>query len=254
MNRVSNRDMADDKPIVVWQMPAMWGLPNPSPFCMKLETWLRMAGIPYATRVIAGPPRSPSGKIPYVEHPDGSLSCDSSVIIERLTRERGVTLDDFMSDAQRVQSLLIQRLLEDDLYFVILHDRWVDDAGWAITREAYFGGFPWIMRTLAVPIIRRQVLAAARGQGVSRLPPEQRERRTIADVRTIASLLGDQPFFMGQPSSVDAIAYAFLANGLRAPIACALQAELRAQERLVAYCERMRAAYFADVPLDRLLT
>jgi glutathione S-transferase len=242
--------MTDEKPIVVWQPAPAWGLPNASPFCMKLETWLRMAGISYVTRAVAGRPKSPSGKMPYIEHPDGSLSCDSSEIIEMLTRERGVTLDDFMTDAQRVQGLLIQRLFEDDLYFAILHDRWVDDAGWAITRKAYFGGLPWAVQTLIVPIIRRQVLAAARGQGVSRFSAKERERRVIADVRTIASLLGDQPFFLGQPSSVDAIAYAFLANGLNAPIRCVLQDQLRAQARLVAYCERMRAAYFGDAGLD----
>lgn len=238
--------MADQQPIILWQMAPMWGLPNASPFCMKLETWLRMAGIPHVTRAIAGPPKSPTRKVPYIERPDGSLACDSSVIIETLTREHGVTLDDFMSDAQRVQSLLIQRLFEDDLYFVILHDRWVDDAGWAITSKAYFGGLPWAVRTVLVPIIRRQVVATARGQGVSRLPPGERDRRVIANVRAIASLLGDQQFFLGQPSSVDAIAYAFLANGLSAPIRCALHDELHAHERLVAYCERMRATYFAD--------
>jgi glutathione S-transferase len=244
--------MSNEQPIVLWQMPSVWGLPNASPFCMKLETWLRMAGIAHVIRTIKGPPKSPSGKVPYVEHPDGSLSCDSSVIIEKLTRERGVTLDDFMNDAQRVQSLLIQRLFEDDLYFVILHDRWVDEAGWAITRKAYFERFPWVMRALIVPIIRRQVVAAARGQGVSRFPPNERQRRIIADVRSIASLLGDRDFFLGQPSSVDAIAYAFLANGLSAPIPGVLQDELRSNQGLVAYCERMRAAYFADDGSDRL--
>jgi glutathione S-transferase len=238
--------MTTDQPLILWQMPSVWGLQNPSPFCMKLETWLRMAGISYVAKPITGPPKSPSGKLPYIEHPDGSLSCDSSVIIDTLTRERGVTLDDFMSEQERVQALLIQRLFEDDLYFVILHDRWVPDAGWAITGKAYFGGFPWLMRALVVPMIRRQVLAAARSQGIARLPAKEIERRAIADVRAIASLLGDKPFFLSQPSSVDAIAYAFLANGLSAPIACALRDELHSHERLLGYCERMRAAYFAD--------
>jgi glutathione S-transferase len=245
--------MSNEQPIVVWQTPSVWGLPNASPFCMKLETWLRMTGIAHVMRTIEGPPKSPSGKVPYVEHPDGSLTCDSSVIIEKLTHERGVTLDDFMNDAQRAQALLIQRLFEDDLYFVILHDRWVDDAGWAITRKGYFERSAWVMRTLFVPILRRQVVAAARGQGISRFSAKERQRRIIDDVRTIASLLSDQAFFLGQPSSVDAIAYAFLANGLSAPIPGVLQDELRSNARLVAYCERMRAAYFADDDSDRSL-
>ena len=55
------------KPIILWQMPPIWGLPNPSPFCMKLETWLRMSGLPYEAKAITGPPKSKSGKIPYIE-------------------------------------------------------------------------------------------------------------------------------------------------------------------------------------------
>jgi len=29
------------------QLPPAFGLPNASPFCLKLETWLRMADLPY---------------------------------------------------------------------------------------------------------------------------------------------------------------------------------------------------------------
>ena len=33
--------------VLLHQFPRIWGLPNASPFCLKLETWLRMAGIEY---------------------------------------------------------------------------------------------------------------------------------------------------------------------------------------------------------------
>jgi glutathione S-transferase len=213
---------------------------------MKLETWLRMAKIAYVAKPIDGPPKSGSGKIPYIERPDGTFMSDSSVIIATLSRERSVTLDEFMTDQERVQALLIQRLFEDDLYFVLLHDRWVIDANWAVVRAAYFGGFPWVMRTLVVPMIRRQVIASARGQGVARLPPGECDRRVSADVRAIDSLLGDKPFFLSSASSVDAIAYAFLDNILRAPISGALPDAVRSHPRLVAYCDRMRTTYFSD--------
>jgi glutathione S-transferase len=238
--------MPEHAPVVLWQMPPLWGLPNPSPFCMKLETWLRMAGIDYVAKPIDGAPKSASGKMPYIERPDGTMLSDSSVIIATLSREHGVTLDEFMTETDRVQALLIQRLFEDDLYFSVLHDRWVVDGNWEIVRNAYFGHFPWILRTLVVPLIRRKVIATARGQGIARLPPSERERRVADDVRAIDALLADKPYFLGQPSSVDAIAYAFLDNALRAPIASPLKDELGAYPRLSAYCDRMRAAYFAD--------
>jgi hypothetical protein len=33
--------------IKLYQFNAAWGLPNPSPFCMKVETYLRMVSLPY---------------------------------------------------------------------------------------------------------------------------------------------------------------------------------------------------------------
>src|SRR5688500_18271068 len=114
-----------DGAIVLWQMQPLWGLPNASPFCMKVETWLRMAGLPYETRAIAGPPKSKSGKVPYIERADGSLLWDSSVILETLERERDVTLDRHLSAHDRALGVLLQRTFEENLYFLVLYERWV---------------------------------------------------------------------------------------------------------------------------------
>ena len=38
--------------ITLYQFPSRGNLPNPSPFCMKLETYLRMAGLIYETRAV----------------------------------------------------------------------------------------------------------------------------------------------------------------------------------------------------------
>lgn len=232
--------------VVLWQMLPVWGLPNPSPFCMKVETWLRMAGIAYEPRAIDGPPRSQSGKLPYVERPDGSLLSDSSAIIETLTRERDVALDGHLCARDRALGVLLQRTLEEDLYFLVLHERWVDDRNWPRTARDYFGHLPWALRTLIVPIVRRRIVASAAGQGTARLPGERRIAKAQSDVRAIAELLGDRPYFFDEPSSYDACAYAFLANVLWAPYEGPIKDELRGRPNLVAFCERMKAAYYAD--------
>lgn len=235
-----------DRPVVFWQMPPCWGLPNASPFCMKLETWLRMAKIPYEARQLAGPPRSASGKVPYVERPDGSFLADSSVIIETLSREHGVDLDVGLTAGERAISLLLQRLFEEELYFFGVYDRWVPDDAWAQTRTAYFGGAPWPVRAFALPFIRRSVCAAARGQGVARLSPEARAKKVEADVAAIAQMLGDREHFHGRPSTIDAIAYAFLANTAWAPTEGAARDAVRAHDDLMAYLDRMRERWFPE--------
>ena len=235
-----------DQRIVFWQLSPCWGLPYASPFCLKLETWLRMAKIPYEAKSVTGPPKSKSGKMPYVERPDGSLLADSGLIIETLTREHAVKLDEGLSPSERAQGILLQRLFEEDLYFQLLYDRWYDPAGWKLTEPAYFASLPWVARKLVVPVVRRQLIAALRGQGIARLPEDYRHRKGIADISAIAASLGDRQFFLGRPTTTDAIAYGFLANCLFVPVRSPTADSVREHQNLVSFCERMKELYWKD--------
>ena len=46
--------------IKLFQFPPYWGLPNASPFCMKVETYLRMTGIPYQNVYVRDPRKGDS--------------------------------------------------------------------------------------------------------------------------------------------------------------------------------------------------
>ena len=49
------------------QFPPLWGLSSASSFCLKLETYLRMAGLDYEVAVETNPGKAPKGKLPYIE-------------------------------------------------------------------------------------------------------------------------------------------------------------------------------------------
>ena len=74
--------------IKLYQYPPMFGLPNPSPFCMKLETWLRMTGLPFEIERIVDPRKGPKGKVPWVDD-QGKKIADSAFIIEHLENAYG---------------------------------------------------------------------------------------------------------------------------------------------------------------------
>lgn len=238
----------DDAAITLWQLPPCWGLPNASPYCLKVETWLRMAQIPYRARALKGPPKSPSGKAPYIEYPDGTIVCDSHAILERLGREAEVTLDAELDPATRSRGVLVQRLVEDSLYFCTLHDRWLVDANWAVTREAYFAAIPRPLRGPITALIRRGVRRAAHGQGVSRLPPGVREAKGREDIDALAQSLTPGPFLLGRPSSFDAAVFGLTANLLWSPTVSSIAEAARARPSIVAHAERMRADYWPDWP------
>ena len=101
------------------QFNSAFGARNVSPFCLKLETYLRMAGIAHEI-VWSGSTRSaPKGKLPYIEDNDLILG-DSELIIDYLIDKYGNPLDASLSAEQKAQSLAWRRLFEDSLIFPFL--------------------------------------------------------------------------------------------------------------------------------------
>jgi len=230
--------------IVLHQFPPAWGLPNASPFCMKMELYLRMAGLPYRNRYTLELHRAPKGKLPWIADEE-TVMADSGLIIEYLKRKYGDPLDGNLSELQRAQGLAITRLFEEHLYWAVLYDRWISGAGWELTRKAFFGGMKWPLRIIVPIVARRGIRAELHGQGIGRHPQEQIHALGVADIDALATLLGDKTYFLGeQPTSTDAVAAAFLANILMAPVETPIKAAAEGHDNLVAYCQRMAQQYF----------
>ncbi|MFO1337326.1 MAG: glutathione S-transferase family protein [Burkholderiaceae bacterium] len=231
--------------IKLHQFAPAFGLPNASPFCMKLETYLRMAGLPFEL-VNGDVLKAPKKKLPYIVDDDGTVVADSQFIIEHLKRRHGDPLDAALSAQDRAVATAFQRLFEENLYWAVVHTRWADEAGWALTRQAFFGTLPPPLRWLLPPLARRGLLSQMRGQGMGRHGAAEIHAIGCRDVTAVADFLADKPFILGdQPNSLDATAYAFLANLLWAPVDSAIQRQARQRPNLEAYCQRMKARYYA---------
>lgn len=228
------------------QFAPAFGLPNASPFCMKLETWLRMAGLPFEAvndgmRVM----KAPKGKLPYIVDDDGTVVADTSFVIEHLQRRHGVTLDAGLTPADLAVATAFQRLFEEDLYWTVLHTRWIDDAGWSRTRDAFFGMLPVPLRWIVPALARRGLRAELRGHGMGRHTVDQIHAIGRRDLTAVADFLADKPFMMGDaPTTLDATAYAFLANLLWVPVESPLKRHAAARPNLEAYCHRMKARFY----------
>jgi glutathione S-transferase len=231
--------------IKVHQFAPAFGLPNASPFCMKLETYLRMAGLPFELVNDGNVIKAPKGKLPYIED-DGRVVADTQFIIEYLKQTYGDPLDASMTAAERALATAFQRLLEEDLYWAVVHTRWIDDHGWAKTREAFFGALPVPLRWVLPPLARRGLRAEMRGHGMGRHSVDEIHAIGCRDVDAVADWLGDKPYLLGeQPRSLDASAHAFLANLLWAPVESPIRRHAQARPALEAYCQRMKARYYA---------
>lgn len=232
--------------LIVHHLPGAWGLPSVSPFCLKLETWLRMMGIPSRTVIDATPFGAPKKKLPYIEHRGNSIG-DSSFIIDYLEREFGVDGNAGLTDQQKAMAHAVQRMLEENLYWTMVYDRWMVDANWQFFRDIVLAGIPLPIRRLAAPAIRRGVGKSLRGQGLGVHSLQEIHAIGIKDLGAMAQLLGDRPFLMGEtPTTIDAAAYGLLANMLMVPVASPVKDEGLARPNLVAYLERIRDNYFSE--------
>jgi glutathione S-transferase len=227
--------------IQLHQFAPAFGLLNASPFCMKVEVYLRLAGLPYEAVNSGDVLRAPKRKLPFIVD-DGQRVADSTFIIEHLRHRHGDPLDGQLGAVDRAVATAFQRLLEEDLYWALVYTRWGTDAGWALTRPAFFGALPPPLRWIVPPLARRGVLAQLRGHGMGRHGADEIHAIGCRDITAVATFLADKPFLLGeQPTSIDASAYALLANVLWAPLASPLRQAAREQPALEAYCQRMRA-------------
>ena len=230
--------------LTLHQFESAFGVPNASPFCLKLECFLRMAGVPYRTEPLHDLSTAPKRKGPFVTEEDGSRIGDSALIIAHLKRTRGIDLDAWLGPAERATALAFRVMLEEHLYFAMVYNRWVEDAHWPLVRDAFLAPLP--------PAVQDGIRAHVRGkieaQGLGVHTPEEIYALAVPEVRALSDWLGAKPFLMGdRPAEVDCTAFAFTANLLMATAFDGpLQAEARRHPNLAAYGRRMLERFFPE--------
>jgi glutathione S-transferase len=228
--------------IELHQFAPAFGLMNASPFCMKVEVFLRLAGLEYRT-VNASPMKAPKGKLPTLRDGD-TVIADSEAIVAWLQQphhNHHDRLPEALRDPPLGADHALRRMLEEHTYFAMLWLRWVDDGAWPATRAAFFGTLPAPLRAVVPALVRRKMRRDLGAQGLGRHSKDEICARVCADLDASGAALGKSDFFGGdEPATLDATAYAFLANLLWAPIDSPVKAHLvRKLPGLVGYCGRM---------------
>jgi glutathione S-transferase len=231
--------------LVVHQLPGGWGLPSISPFCLKLEAYLRIVDIPFRTVIDATPFRGPKRKLPWIEH-EGKKVGDSGFIIEYLECQFGCDPNTGLSAEERAIARSMQRLIEENLYWTLIYDRWMVEDNWRSFRNIVLGKVPIPIRQVIAPVARRGVRRQLEGHGIGRHSRDEIHAIGRKDIGAIADFLGDKPFLMGGTATeIDAIAYGFLANIVNVPIASPIKDHASKRTNLVNYVQRFQNRYFA---------
>lgn len=230
--------------ITLCQFPAAFNVPNPSPYCLKVETFLRMCGLDYQVKTLFDPRKAPKGKLPFIKL-DDELIADSAVILRTLSERLELPLDRHLDAAGRGRTVAITRLCDEHLSPLMVYFRWLDTEGWGQLKPAFFGQLPAPLRLLVPGLVQKKIRKSLLAQGIARHSAAELLAFAREDLQALSDLLGAAPFFGGvQPCSADASAYGVLANLILCSLDTPLGRLAREFPSLVAYCERLRDKFW----------
>lgn len=233
--------------LTLYATRAGFGLPDASPFVLKTEVQLQMAGLAYE-RASAIPPQAPKGKLPYVDD-HGVVVTDSTFIREHIEHTYGIDLDADLDVSQRAQAWAIERMLEDHLYFAMVWFRWLEPANFAKGPAHFADAAPEDQREQMRHDLQARKRAELHAQGLGRHAPGEIARLGIRSIDALAVLLGDKPWLMGKaPSGVDATALGMLACVLTPFFDTPLRRAAAAHANLTAYVASMMQRYYPGHP------
>lgn len=220
-----------------------FGLPDPSPFCIKAELLLKMSGLPYQ-RANGDLRRAPKRKLPMIVD-DGVTIADSSFIRFHLEIRHGIDFDKGLDAERRGVLWAVEKMLEDQIYWIIVDERWMDDANFARGPANFFKPVPAPLRPLVCAMVRRQVRRSLHGHGIGRHSQAERMVLAARALDAIVAILGERAFLGGdEPAGGDAALGAFMIAGLCPLFDSAFRGLVEARPVLVAYAARMKERFY----------
>ncbi|MCE2593696.1 glutathione S-transferase N-terminal domain-containing protein [Motilimonas cestriensis] len=182
---------------------------NASPFCAKVELFLRYHQIPFKIEA-ALPMHGPYKKIPFAVYQGETLG-DSELILQRLINDYAI--DEGLTSLQQSQGYAWQMALEQHLYWLMVYCRWHPEASWKILEQAFFSGLKWPARPFIAKQSRKLVLKNLYSQGVGRFSLKQVLQAAEQCFVALEAHLSKNTFICGDTfSRFDLFAYAIVKN------------------------------------------
>ncbi|KAF8029710.1 hypothetical protein BT93_E2211 [Corymbia citriodora subsp. variegata] len=216
-----------------------FGLPTACPHCLPVFIYLKLAKIPF--RLDFNLTFPDSDQVPYVE--SGAYVAynnEKGGVIESLKEDGIVDLDlELRSIPEFISSkAMISSWLEE----AIVYELWLGSDGTS-AHSIYYADLPWPVGKL---LYLKQIHSVKQHLGITKDNAERREaeiyRRAKIAYEALSTMLGENYFFHGRPSSLDA---SFLGHALftlqALPEASLLRNRLLEHGNLVRYAEKHKS-------------
>jgi len=242
LDRFSKANCPKDKVIIHGTRRATT-IPAPSPFVLKLETYMRMTKIDYEYDGDRRNTFGPKGKTPWISL-NGEHVSDSQLCIEFLEKKFNKQIKNNYTEKEQAIAHMIRVLLEDRVFWeiVLWGFAWGGEGPKAVQKVL---GVPWLI----VKYLGYHYNKLSWSQGMGRHTKEEVEPWTHKDIKTLAVILGNNKFLLGdEPCVEDCAFFGFAAQMFWGFPATSpyIKAAKEKYPNIEAYCIRMRDRYFPD--------
>jgi len=241
--------------VYLYQFPRCPKLPNISPKCLKVETWLKLHGIKYENVNHNAKLRSKRGLLPFVEL-NGEEIADSEIIIKSLAKTYNKDLDASLNQEQKNIQHAMLTMVDNHLHgaFMMWATRNADNLlnGYKLNLQQLMGmKIPaGILNFIFKHNYCRKGLAKAKASGFKGYTPEEVEEEGKKDLLVLKEMLGEQQFFFGdEPHSLDLVAFCHVAQilNVESEVACPLRDYMNEEcQNLVGLYNRMKDRAWGD--------
>lgn len=217
--------------------------PSASPFCVKAMMLLEMSGRAWQRKDLVTPMKMPHKRLPVLQ--DGAEMIADSAHIERHLTAKGADFYPGLDAKARGVAHAMTVMVEDNLRQALVHDRWVRDDCWAVTKGMFFADAPAFVRIVIAPMLRKTVRKRLIGHGIAQFSEQDRLWRVAQDLKAIKTQLGTQTYLFGNtPTGADAAVVPVLSMIAGLPCDTGLRRLMREDEQLSTYVARARAALY----------
>ena len=222
-----------------------FGVVDASPFVVKVDLFLKMAGLEYQfVADFNNLKKSPKSKLPFIED-NGEKVADSAFILQYLTDKYQLSIDNHLTDSQRAQASLYTHALDESLYWALVYSRWLKEDTWPIINNNFFGQLPVPLKWFIPNILRKGVKKTLNNQGFGRHNESELLNKTNEQLHALSVLLADNKYFFGdKPCSFDAVAYAALCEFISVDFTNSFNEAAKQYDNLVQYCQRIEAEFY----------
>ena len=237
--------------ITLYGFGPFFGLPEASPFVIKAEVQIKMAGLAY-TKQIGSREESPKGQLPYIDD-GGQRIADSTFIRMHVEKTYGVDLDASLDEHQRAEAWAIERMVEHQLYWMLVHMRWMMQENFDKGPSHFFDSAPDAIRDKLRSDARANVAMALRFAGPARHSLPEIVELGTRSLSSLSMLLGWKPYLMGEePCGADAMMFAVLSGLLTPFFESPFRDRVLEFSNLVSYVDRMMARYYCGHAWPRI--